>query len=79
MWVNISTKAKTIVLPHKIMVVILHKLFLAHISTIIAENTENSPNLSSYTIGHKIVRKSHLLLHKIGISQVPQQLFYKQV
>ena len=33
MWVNISAKAKTIVLPHKIEVVILHKFHLAHIST----------------------------------------------
>ena len=47
--------------------VILHKFYLAHIPTIIAENTENSPNSSSYTIEHKIVRNSHLLLCKIGI------------
>ena len=67
MWVNISAKAKTIVLPHKIEVEILHKFYLAHISTIIAENTENLPNSSSYMIEHKIVRNSHLLLCKIGI------------
>ena len=51
----------------KLEVVILHKFYLAHISTIIAENTANLPNSSSYTIEHKIVRNSHLLLRKIGI------------
>ena len=64
MWVHISTKAKTIVLPHKIEVVILHKLYPTKTSTIIVENTENSPNSSSYTIEYKIVRNSHLLSHK---------------
>ena len=67
MWVHISTKAKTIVFPHKIKVVILHKLYLTKTSTIIVENTENSPNSSSYTIEYKIVRNSHLLSQKIGI------------
>ena len=43
MWVHISAKAKTIVLPHKFEVVILHKLYLTKTSTIIVENTENSP------------------------------------
>ena len=37
----------------KIEVVIFHKFYLAQIPTIIAENTENSPNSSSYTIKHK--------------------------
>ena len=64
MWVHISAKAKTIVLPHKIEVVILHKLYLTKTSTIIVENTENSPYSSSYTIEYKIVRNSHLLSHK---------------
>ena len=64
MWVHIGAKAKTIVLPHKIKVVILHKLYLTKTSTIIVENTENSPNSSSYTIEYKIVRNSHLLSHK---------------
>ena len=36
-------------------------------SEIIAENIENLPNPSSYTIVYKIVRNSHLLSHKIGI------------
>ena len=61
MWVHIGAKAKTIVLPHKIDVVILHKLYLTKTSTIIVENTENLPNLSSYTIEYKTVRNSHLL------------------
>ena len=67
MWVNISAKAKTIVLPHKIRGGNTSQILSAHISTIFAENTENSPNSSSYTIEHKIVRNSHLLLGKIGI------------
>ena len=67
MWVLISTIAKTIVFPHKIKVEILHKLYPTKMSTIIIENTENLPNLSSYTIEYKIVRNSHLLSHKIGI------------
>ena len=61
MWVHIGAKAKTIVLPHKIDVVILHKLYLTKTSTIIVENTENSPNSSFYTIEYKIVRNPHLL------------------
>ena len=43
---------------------------ITHITTIIAENTENLLNSVSYTIEViklKIVRKSHLLLCKIGI------------
>ena len=68
MWVHISTKAKTIVLPHKFEVVILHKLYRTKTSTIIVENTKNSPYSSSYTIEYKIVRNSHLLSQtKIGI------------
>ena len=79
MWVHISTIAKTIVFPHKIKVEILHKLYPTKMSTIIVENTKNSPNSSSYTIEYKIVRNSHLLSHKkLAFSQVPQQLFYKQ-
>ena len=65
MWVHISTKAKTIVLPHKFEVVILHKLYLTKkTSTIIVENTENLPYSSSYTIEYKTVRNSHLLSYK---------------
>ena len=64
MWVHISALAKTIVFPHKIEVEIVHKLYPTKTSTIIVENTENLPNLSSYTIEYKIVRNSHLLSHK---------------
>ena len=64
MWVHISTKAKTIVLPHKFEVVILHKLYCTKTSTIIVENTENLPYSSSYTIEYKTVRNSHLLSQK---------------
>ena len=35
-------------------------------STIIVENTENSPNSSSYTIEYKLVRNSHLLSQKLA-------------
>ena len=67
MCLNISAKAKQLFYHTKIEVVIFHKLYLAHIFTIIAENTENSLNSSSYTIEPKIVRNSHLLLCKLGI------------
>ena len=53
--------------------------FSAKPSTIIVENTENLPNSSSYTIEYKLVRNSHLLSQKLAFSQVPQQLFFKQV
>ena len=68
MWVHINALAKTIVFPHKIKVEIVHKSNFTKTSTIIVENTENSPYSSSYTIEYKIVRNSHLLSHKIGIS-----------
>ena len=67
MWLQISAKAKQFFYHTKIKVVIFHKLNLTHIFTIIAKNTENLLNSSSYTIEHKIVRKSHLLSCKIGI------------
>ena len=57
---NCSTTPKT-------EVVIFHKINLVQITKIIAENTENLLNLSSYTIEiikSKIVRNSHLLSHK---------------
>ena len=54
---------------------IFHKLFSAKPSAIIVENTENSPNSSSYTIEYKLVRNSHLLSQKMAFSKVPQQLF----
>ena len=53
--------------------------FLQKPSTIIVEHTENSHNSRLYTIQHKTVRNSHLLSHKLAFSQVPQQLFFKQV
>ena len=64
MWVYIRAKVSTIVLPHKTEVVILQKLYPAHIFKFITENTENPPNSSSYTIAYKIVRNSHLLSHR---------------
>ena len=67
MWVHISAKAKTIVLPHKIEVVILHKLYLTKTSTIIVENTENLPYSSSYTIEYKIGEILTYCHTKIGI------------
>ena len=80
MWIYISAIAKTIIFfPHKTEVEIFHKSFFAKTSTIIVENTENSPNSSSYTIEYKLVRISHLLSQKLAFPQVPQQLFNKQV
>ena len=67
MWLKISAKAKQFFYYTKIKVVVSHKVNLTHIFTIIAENTENLLKSSSYTIEHKIVRKSHPLLCKIGI------------
>ena len=49
-WSNISTKAKQLFYHTQIEAVIFHKLNLTHIFTIIAENTENFLNSSSYTI-----------------------------
>ena len=63
----LAQKLKQLFYHTKLKVVIFHKLYLAQISTIIAENTENLPNSSSYTIEHKTVRNSHLLYTKIGI------------
>ena len=48
--------------------------FSAKPSTIIVENTENSPNSSSYTIEYKLVRNSHLLSQKLAFYQVSQKL-----
>ena len=72
MWIYISAIAKTIIFSTQTEVEIFHKSFLAKTSTIIVENTEDSPNSSSYTIEYKLVRNSHLLSQKTGIfSQVP--------
>ena len=45
---------------------------------IIVENTENSPDSSSYTIEYKSSEKFSPIISKLAFSQVPQQLFYKQ-
>ena len=68
MWIHISKIAKTIIFSTQTEVEIFHKLISAKPSTIIVENTENSPNSSSHTIECKLVRNSHLLSQKIGIS-----------
>ena len=79
MWIHISKIAKTAIFSTQTKWKTVHKLFFAKPSTIIVENTENSPNSSSYTIECKLVRNSHLLSQKLAFSQVPQQLFFKQV
>ena len=72
MWIYISAIAKTIIFSTQTEVEIFHKSFFAKTPTIIVENTEDSPNSSSYTIEYKLVRNSHLLSQKTGIfSQVP--------
>ena len=67
MWIHISKIAKTIIFSTQTEVEILQRLISAKPSTIIVENTENSPNSSSYTIECKLVRNSHLLFQKNGI------------
>ena len=68
MWVNISAKAKTIVLPHKTRGGNTSQILsCTHIHNYCRKHRKFMPNSSSYTIEHKIVRNSHLLLHKIGI------------
>ena len=61
---KLTQKLKNNCFTIQIYVVIFHKLYLTKTSTIIVENTKNSPNSSSYTIENKIVRNSHLLSHK---------------
>ena len=61
MWIHSGALSKTIILPHKTKVEIVHKSNHTKPSTFIVENTENSPNSSSYTIKYKIVINSHLL------------------
>ena len=78
MWICISKIAKTISFSTQTEVEIFQKLIPAKPSTIIVENTENSPNSSSYTIDHKSVRNSHLLFQNLAFSQVPHQLFLIQ-
>ena len=75
MWICISAIAKQLSFPHKQKWTFFTSYFSAKPSTIIVENTKNSPNSSSYTIEHKLVRNSHLLSQKLAFSQVSQQLF----
>ena len=70
---------KTTVSPHKIKVRKSQNSNTTKYPQVIVEKTENSPNLSSYTIEYKLVRNSHLLSQKLAFSQVSQQLFNKQV
>ena len=69
---------KQLSFPHKQRWKSFTSYFSAKTSTIIVENTKNSPNLSSYTIECKLVRNSHLLSQKLAFSQVPHQLFFIQ-
>ena len=61
---TLAQKAKSIVLPHKNQGGNTSQIISTQTSTIIIENTKNSPYSSSYTIEYKIVRNSHLLSHK---------------
>ena len=61
MLIHSGALSKTIILPHKTKVEIIHKSNPTKPSTIIVENTKNLPNSSSYTLEYKIVRKSHIL------------------
>ena len=58
---------KQLSFPHKQRWKFFTSYFSAKPSTIVVENTENSPNLSSYTIEHKLVRKFSPIIPKIGI------------
>ena len=78
MWIHSGTLAKTINFPHKTKVEIVHKSNYTKTSKTIVENTENLPISSSYTIEYKIVRKLSHIISKLALSQVPQQLVYKQ-
>ena len=79
MWVHISTKTKSIILPHKIEVVILHKFHLTQTSTIIVEKHRKFAIL---VILHNRIQNSEklspIVKQKLAFSQVPRQLFYKQ-
>ena len=78
MWIYISAIAKTIVFPHKTKVGKSQNSNLTKYPQVIVENTENSPNSSSYTIEYKSARSSHLSSQNWHFLKVPQQLFYKQ-
>ena len=70
MWFYKGTKLNILATKQKTTVAQNYKINHIQITTIIAENTENSSNLVANTIEKmkfKIVRKSHLLLHNIGI------------
>ena len=80
MWVHISTKAKTMVLPHKIEVVTLLKLYLTKSSH---NYCRKHQKFAILVILHNRIQNSEkfspIVTQKFAFSQVPQQLFYKQV
>ena len=70
MWFYKGVKLNILATKQKTAVAQNYKINPIQITTIIAENTENSLNSVSYTIEiiqFKIVRNSHLLKDKIGI------------
>ena len=69
MWLNISAKAKTIVLLHKNQGRNISQIKYNTYSQQNCRKHRNSPNSSSFTIDvdTQLLRKSHLLLCKIGI------------
>ena len=68
MWIHISKIAKTIVFPHKQMWKPLTSYFSAKPSTIIVENTENSPKSVILHNRMQISEKFSPIVSKIGIS-----------
>ena len=67
MWIHISKIAKTIIVSTQTEVETFQKLIPTIPSTIIVENTENSPNSSSYTIECKNSEKFSPIVSKVGI------------
>ena len=79
MWVHISTIAKTIVFPHKTKVRIFHKSNLTKIST---NYCRKHRKFAKFVILHNRIQNSEKfspIISKLAFSQVPQQLFYKQM
>ena len=64
MWVYISAKTKTIVLPHKNQGGYTSQIISTSNTQNYCRIHQNSPNLSSCTIEYNIVRNPHLLSHK---------------
>ena len=82
MWFYKDTELNIWVPNKKLLYHECHNISHIQITTIIAENTENSSNSVANTIENikfKIVRNSHLLSHKLAFSQVAQLLLHKQV